>query len=84
MKSWKMSSDLSCLCFLCLLKAMAALITVLLRLQRVAQCVTGNAFRHGVWDKPLPIHKHQLKLPSSQVGVRQRQGSVYLSPEKEG
>lgn len=84
MKSWKMSSDLSCLCFLCLLKAMAALITVLLRLERVARCVTGSAFRHGVWYKPLPTNNRQLKLPDLQVGARQRRGSVYLSTEKEG
>lgn len=84
MKSWKMSFDLSRLCFLCLLKAAAALITVLLRLERVARCVTGSAFRRGVWCKPLPVNNHQLKLPGLQVGARQRQGSVYLSTGKEG
>lgn len=84
MKSWKMSFDLSCLYFLCLLKAMAALITVLLRLERVARCVAGSALRHRVWYKPLPINNQQLKLPGLQVGARQRQGSVYLSTEKEG
>lgn len=61
-KSWKMSSDLSCLCFLCLLKAMAALITALLWLERVVLCVPGRSPRHGARCKPLPIHNHQLKL----------------------
>lgn len=75
MKSWKMSFDLSCLYFLCLLKAMAALITVLLRLQRVARCVPGSALRHGVCCKPLPINNPQLKLPGLQVGARQDKGA---------
>lgn len=66
-----MSFDLSCLYFLCLLKAMAALITVLLRWQRLARCV----LRHGVWCKPLAINNPQLKLPGLQVGARQDKGA---------
>lgn len=54
-KSWKMSFDLSCLCFLCLLKAMAALITVLLRRERVARRVTGSALSTGYGGSP-PAH----------------------------
>lgn len=68
-KLWKMSFDLSRLYFLCLLKAMAALIAVLLRLERVARCVTGSTFRHRVRYKPLPVN-HQLKLTGFQVGAR--------------
>lgn len=69
-KLWKMSFDLSRLYFLCLLKAMAALIAVLLRLERVARCVTGSTFRHRVRYKPLPVNNHQLKLTGFQVGAR--------------
>lgn len=48
MKSWKMSFDLSCLYFLCLLKAMATLITTLLWLELWLSALQGALLGTGV------------------------------------